>query len=99
MEAATNAGFATATGFSYKQGTSELREAAAWVDRNLFEIVSPYPTKLIFILMPRWIRQWIPLRFWPKMCADVQPFWDSVIDMVDEREKSYNPDDRKSFIC
>ena len=97
MEAATNAGFATATGFSYKQGTKELREAAAWVDRNLFEIVSPYPYKLIFILMPRWIRHWIPLRFWPKMCQDVQPFWDSVIDMVDERAKNYNPDDRKSL--
>jgi len=93
MEAATNTGFVTATGFKFKQGTEELREAAAWVDRNLYEIVAPYNYKLIFILIPKWIRKWIPLRFWPKMCEDVNPFWDQILDLVDERKKTYDPDD------
>ena len=32
MEAATNTGFVTATGFSHKQGTAELRQAAEWFE-------------------------------------------------------------------
>ena len=53
-----------------------------------------YNYKLIFILIPKWIRKWIPLRFWPKMCEDVNPFWDQILDLVDERKKTYDPDDR-----
>jgi len=93
MEAATNAGFVTATGFSHKQGTEELRQAAFWVDRNLYEIVAPYNHKLLFILAPRWLRHWIPLRFWPTFCAEIVPFWDSLIDLVDDHNMKYDPDD------
>ena len=93
MEAATNTGFVTATGFSHKQGTEELRQAAEWVDRNLYEIVAPYTHKLLFILTPRWIRHWIPLRFWPSFCADVGPFWDFIIDLIEDHQ--YDVDDRK----
>ena len=28
------------------------------------------------------------------MCEDVNPFWDQILDLVDERKKTYDPDDR-----
>lgn len=95
LEAATNTGLATATGFSQRQGSPELRETTKWVNRSIFEVAAPYPSKLYFILMPKWLRQCIPLRYWPHFLADIGPFWDHVIALVDERKLNFDIDDRK----
>ena len=65
MDAATNTGYTLACGYSFEQGSAELRQASLWIQQTLFQLVSPFSHKLIFILIPRCIRRWIPLRYWP----------------------------------
>ena len=65
LDAATNTGYTLACGFSFEHGTDEIRRASKWIEESLFQLVSPHSHKLIFMLLPRIIRKWIPLRYWP----------------------------------
>ena len=58
-------GFTLAVGYSFKQGTKECRQAAEWIQNCLSELVGPHNHKLIFMLIPRCIRKFIPLKYWP----------------------------------
>ena len=52
-------------GYSFKQGSPELRKAVLDLENALTEIISDDNHKLIFILIPRFLRKYIPLKYWP----------------------------------
>ena len=54
-----------AVGFSMKQGTKEIRTAADNIQNCLSELIGPHSHKILFMLIPRPIRQFIPLKYWP----------------------------------
>ena len=54
-----------AVGFSMKQGTKEIRTAADNIQNCLSELIGPHSHKILFMLIPRTIRQFIPLKYWP----------------------------------
>ena len=54
-----------ACGFSYRQGTTIIRNIADNIQLTLPELIGPHNHKLIFMLIPRPIRQFIPLKYWP----------------------------------
>ena len=56
---------AMAVGFSMKQGTKEIRTAADNIQNCLSELIGPHSHKILFMLIPRPIRQFIPLKYWP----------------------------------
>ena len=56
---------AMAVGFSLKQGTKEIRKVADDFQLCLSELLGPHNHKLIFMLIPRPLRQLIPLKYWP----------------------------------
>ena len=56
---------AMAVGFSLKQGTKEIRKIADDFQLCLSELLGPHNHKLIFMLIPRPLRQFIPLKYWP----------------------------------
>lgn len=66
MEATVNTGFALTVGYSMKQGTQELHGTVAELQTVLNELVSLCNHKLIFVLIPRCIRKYIPLKYWPR---------------------------------
>jgi len=98
MEASTNMAYIVSCGFSYKQGTDELKQAANMIDKALNTLVSPFRHKLVFILTPAFIRRWIPLRFWPDMCRELEHFWYSLIKIVENHEKNYNADSENTCL-
>ena len=87
-------GYTLACGYSFEHGTAEIRQASKWIDEALFQVVSPFSHKLIFMLIPRFIRKWIPLRYWPEMCEELGPFWDNLLECVDNHAKQFNVDDQ-----
>jgi len=56
---------AMAVGFSLKQGTKEIRKVADDFQLCLSKLLGPHNHKLIFMLIPRTLRQFFPLRYWP----------------------------------
>ena len=56
---------AMAVGFSLKQGTKEIRKVADDFQLCLSELLGPHNHKLIFMMIPRQLRQFIPLKYWP----------------------------------
>ena len=66
MEAATNVGYALIAGYSLRQGTPQLRNAVIELMTCVKELISSDNHKLIFMLIPRKLRQFIPLRYWPR---------------------------------
>ena len=45
--------------------------------------------KLIFMLIPRFIRGFIPIRFWPKFCKTQQRMYDLVTEMIEEHNSMW----------
>ena len=41
------------------------------------------------MFIPRFIRNFIPLRFWPEWCNTQQRFYDLIIEMVEEHNESW----------
>ena len=58
-------GYGLVVGYSFKQGSPELRKAVLDVENALTELISGDNHKLIFILIPRFLRKYIPLKYWP----------------------------------
>ena len=65
MEATVNTGFAFTVGYSMKQGTPQLHDTVVELDNAIGQILNVSNYKLIFILLPRSIRKFIPLKYWP----------------------------------
>ena len=65
MEAAVNTGFAFTVGYSMKQGTPQLHDTVIELDNAIGQLLSFSNYKLIFILLPAFIRKFIPLKYWP----------------------------------
>ena len=59
-------GYALTVGYSFKQGSPELAQAVRDIENALRETVSSDNYKLLFILIPRFLRKYIPLKYWPR---------------------------------
>jgi len=49
--------------------------------------------KLAWISIPESVRNFIPLRFWPQWVADLQPFYDEIMKLIDEHDRIWQPGD------
>jgi len=49
--------------------------------------------KLIFMLIPYRLREFIPLRFWPDWCRTNNIVYDEILDMIDEHNEAWQPGD------
>jgi len=52
--------------------------------------------KLFFMSIPYSIRNWIPLKFWPKFVISNNEAYDEMIDMVEQHNKNWQPGDPSS---
>jgi|ERR1719284_684572 len=98
MDATTANVLEMACGFSYRQGTKIIRKIADNLQLTLSELIGPHNHKLIFMLIPRPIRQFIPLKYWPSMCESVGEFYDFLHDVLDEHETKYNIEDEPTCL-
>merc|ERR1719348_141614 len=92
MEATVNTGFAFTVGYSMKQGTPQLHDTVVELDNAIGQILNVSNYKLIFILLPRSIRKFIPLKYWPSTCESVSGFYDFVFDCVDRHAENFSSD-------
>ena len=65
MEATANTGFAFTVGYSMKQGTQQLHDTVVELDNAIGQLLNLSNYKLIFIMLPQYIRKFIPLKYWP----------------------------------
>ena len=65
MEATVNTGFAFTVGYSMKQGTPQLHDTVIELDNAIGQLLNFSNYKLIFIMLPGFIRKFIPLKYWP----------------------------------
>ncbi|CBY14586.1 unnamed protein product [Oikopleura dioica] len=49
--------------------------------------------KLFLVLIPRWMRNLIPLSFWPKWTGELQGFTTEIIEMIEEHNKNWQVGD------
>ena len=65
MEATANTGFAFTVGYSMKQGTQQLHDTVVELDNAIGQLLNLSNYKLIFTMLPQYIRKFIPLKYWP----------------------------------
>ena len=65
MEATVNTGFAFTVGYSMKQGTPQLHDTVIELDNAIGQLLNVSNYKLMFIMLPGFIRKFIPLKYWP----------------------------------
>ena len=65
MEATANTEFALTVGFSMKQGTRQLHDTVVELDNAMGQLLNLSNYKLMFIMLPQYIRKFIPLKYWP----------------------------------
>ena len=99
MEATANTGFVFTVGYSMKQGTQQLHDTVVELDNAIGQLLNLSNYKLIFIMLPQYIRKFIPLKYWPSeyqyygpklknhhisaSCESVSGFYDFVFDCID----------------
>mgnify|MGYP000469869824 CR=1 FL=1 len=50
------------------------------------------------MIIPPVIRQFIPLKFWPQFCYDMQELYDVTFEMMEEHNANWKPGDEISTL-
>ena len=70
-----------------------LEKMTACLQDGVNSIVRLDTEKLFFMLVPPFIRKWIPLRYWPEFCRRQQFMYDEILNMLEEHSNEWSPGD------
>ena len=75
--------------------SQELKEFVKLIQPAISSVIGLTTHKLLFMLMPNYIRGMIPLRFWPDFVEDASALYDKVFDAWNEHDKTWEDGDEQ----
>ena len=95
MRAATNIIIGLGLDYTMKQDTEELDTLANVIEPAIGSIIALSVPKILFMILPNYIRGLIPLQYWPKFASDGSKLFEWVIEQWDKHADTWNPEDEQ----
>ena len=95
MRAATNIIIGLGLDYTMKQDTEELDNLANLIEPAIGSIIGLSVPKILFMILPNFLRGLIPLQYWPKFADDGSKLFEWVIEQWDKHADTWNPEDEQ----